>query len=554
MTNEKRLEIGLFVMRFSIGIFFLALMIQKLVTTLATQEIFKGFYAFEIPTAALYPLLFIAAFLIVAFLSGLYKTFSYGALLGMQLVYLSVMYNEMLDPSKPDYVLFWGSIPLLGALITLFLLRDNDNFLTYNQKKNQNLNLFNKSYWQHKQRILEILSNLSHRTGEFKIYLKEIATGVSELIEIDFSVITLCEEGFGQILASNLQIGEDTGSSSLHGQLTGTVVNSGQCLVVEDTKSCTEYGKGPEGYRAYLGIPLRTSQGKVIGTVCCFHEKPRKFSAQEIEVVELFAERAATAIDNHHLYEQQREFNQILETEINNKTQELQAAQAKLVERERLAAIGEFAASIVHEIRNPFSTIKLVLEYFNKVDLSVEVKKRLSLALDEAKRLEKLLAEILLYAKPQLLDISQIEMNQCIHKILELQSNLPAVINKSIEFYPQENKLIVQGDEDKIKQVLINIIQNACEAIEVGDKIKIEVDSNLNNQEICIQVRNGGEPIPSDILPLLTQPFFSTKSSGTGLGLAITKRIVEAHDGEFLIESNAEEGTLVTVKLPMVVE
>ena len=81
----------------------------------------------------------------------------------------------------------------------------------------------------------------------------------------------------------------------------------------------------------------------------------------------------------------------------------------------------------------------------------------------------------------------------------------------------------------------------------------MQVDTNLNLKEVCIQVHNGGKPIPPNILPLLTQPFFSTKSSGTGLGLAITKRIVEAHNGEFLIESNPEEGTLVTVKLPGII-
>ncbi|MEL6164179.1 MAG: ATP-binding protein [Cyanobacteria bacterium J06628_3] len=365
--------------------------------------------------------------------------------------------------------------------------------------------------------------------------------------------LAICQDDFAQILASNIPLGEENNHVSLHGQLTGTVFNSGQCLVVEDTKTCTEYGQAPEGCRAYLGIPLRTSQGKVIGTICCFHGKPRKFSTQEIEIIELFAERAATAIDNHHLYQQQKEFNQILEAEVTKKTQELKTAQNKLVEQERLAAIGEFAASIVHEIRNPFCTIKLVLEYFNKIDLSDKIKKRLCLAVDEAKRLEKLLEEILLYAKPHILDISLIDINQCIEQLLNIQLDLPQFINKHIEFSPAVIKPTIQGDEDKIKQVFINIFQNACEAIPPGEEVKLEVDSNLEKEEVSIQVSNGGEPIPPDILPLLTQPFFSTKSSGTGLGLAITKRIVEAHNGKFMIESITEQGTSVTVKLPLAI-
>ncbi|MEM1391938.1 MAG: ATP-binding protein [Cyanobacteria bacterium P01_H01_bin.150] len=554
MANGKRLEIGLFVMRLSISIFFIALIIPKLLAFEAMQGFLPGFYSFEIPTFTFYPILLFITVLIIAFLAGLYKTFSYGALLGMQLVSTLSMDKTILEPSNANYILFWSSIPLIGALIALFLLRDNDNFLNFNKNKNSNLELLNNNgNWHHKQRTLEILSSLSHRTGTFSIYLKQIANGVGELIDVDSSVITICQEGFAQILASNVDMGNKSAHQSLHGQLTGTVFNTGKCLVVEDTESCKKYGQAPEGCRAYLGIPLRTSQGKAIGTICCFHSKPRKFSAQEIGIVELFAERAATAIDNHHLYQQQKQFNQILETEVTTKTEELRAAQAQLVERERLAAIGEFAASIVHEIRNPFCTIKLVLEYFNKVDLSANVKKRLVLAVDEAKRLEKLLEEILLYAKPHILDISQININEFINKTLELQRNLPGIINKNIYFAPVETELNIQGDENKIKQVLINIIQNACEAINSGEEVKLQVDRDLNNKEVCIQVRNGGKPIPAENLPLLTQPFFSTKSSGTGLGLAITKRIIEAHNGVFLIESNAEEGTLVTVKLPLVI-
>ena len=551
MTNEKRLEIGLFVMRLSLGIFFIALIIQKFLAYRPTTGNFTGFYSIE-TSIFFYPVLFTAIALIIIFLSGLCKTFSYGIFLGLQLVFLGSMYNEMLQPQQPNYVLFWVSVPMIGALIALFLLRDKDIFLSFSRRSNHDLN-YQNCYWQHKQRVLEILSHLSHRTGEFKVYLQEIATGVSELIEIDSSVITICQDDFAQILASNIPLGEENNHVSLHGQLTGTVFNSGKCLVVEDTINSTEYGQAPEGCRAYLGIPLRTSQGKVIGTICCFHGKPRKFSAQEIEIIELFAERAATAIDNHHLYQQQKEFNQILEAEVTEKTQELKTAQTKLVKQERLAAIGEFAASIVHEIRNPFCTIKLVLEYFNKIDLSTEVQKRLNLAVDEAKRLEKLLEEILLYAKPHILDITLIDMNQCIEKMLNIQLDLPQFINKNIEFNPARSKPLIQGDEDKIKQVLINLVQNACEATAPGEEVKLEVDSNLEKEEVSIQVSNSGEPIPPDILPLLTQPFYSTKSSGTGLGLAITKRIIEAHNGEFVIESNSEQGTSVTVKLPLVI-
>jgi signal transduction histidine kinase len=445
---------------------------------------------------------------------------------------------------------------VIRLCIGVFLLRDKDIFLTLQEitKNSDQKNLsYSKNFdWWRQQKTLDILFSLSYRTGELSGYLKQIACDVSQLISINLCVVTLCQKGFATVLASSIDLGENNSTHSLHGQLTGTVVDTGQNLIVENTKTCTEYGEAPEGFQAYLGIPLRTSQGEIIGTICSFHKEPRKFYPQEIKIVELFAERAATAIDNYHLYQQQRQFNQMLEEEVARRTEELRAAQAKLVEQERLAAIGEFAASIIHEIRNPFTTMKMGLNYFNKLDLSAQSKERLFLALDEANRLERLLKEILLYAKPQTLNLCIIDINKLILNIIESLQIMPETIDRYIEFHPAINSgknLNIEADEDKIKQVLINLLRNACEAVESGNTVKLEVNNSLNLQQVIIKVWNGGSPIPPEILSKLTQPFFSTKSSGTGLGLAIVKRIIDAHNGEFLIESNAELGTTVTIKL-----
>ncbi|MEM7554322.1 MAG: ATP-binding protein [Cyanobacteria bacterium P01_A01_bin.84] len=416
--------------------------------------------------------------------------------------------------------------------------------------------------WQQKQKTLKILSSLSYRNGHIDEYLKAIACGVSQLVMIDWSVVTLYHQGFGKVLASSIDLGEEVGSYSVHGQLSGTVVKSGSSLIVEDTQRCIEYGQAPSGYRAYLGVPLSTSTGEVIGTICLFHKAPRKFSPEEVSIAELFAERAATALDNYHLYLQQRKFNEILEVEVARRTEELKRAQEQLVERERLAAIGEFASGIIHEIRNPFTTMKMGLNYFKKVDLSEPSQIRLSLALDEADRLEKLLKEILLYAKPQTLALKPIQINKFIDKLLKNLKLMPAADNRIIEFEPGSDLIQVLGDEDKLKQVLINLVRNACEAIDDREAVKIKVinhrENNLqdsyrlpNNQQIHIQIHNYGKPIPPEILPKLTQPFYSTKSSGTGLGLAIVKRIITAHNGELLIDSSAQTGTTFSVRLPI---
>ena len=406
--------------------------------------------------------------------------------------------------------------------------------------------------WRKERQTMAILSSLSYRTGELSSYLQEIATGVSQLLGVDWSVVTLCQEGLEKVLASSIDIGDAANQTySLHGILTGTVVKTGQTLVVQDVRTCKDYGKAPEGYCAYLGVPLRPSHGEAIGTICSFHKKPRKFAPTEIRIAEMFAERAATAIDNYYLYQQQRRFNEMLEEEVTKRTEELRMAQAKLVERERLAAIGEFAATIVHEIRNPLTTIKLGLNGFKRLDLSELDRERLYLSLDEANRLERLLREILLYAKPQTLNLTKIDLNKFITENLETLRNMPEAMGCEIKFIPSSTAVNIIGDQDKLKQVTINIVRNGCEAIAQGETVTIELETSLISDKVCLQIHNGGDPIPPEVLPKLTEPFYTTKATGTGLGLAIVKRIIDAHGGEFCIKSSAAEGTTVSAILPL---
>ncbi|GAC1498279.1 MAG: hypothetical protein NVS2B14_12080 [Chamaesiphon sp.] len=416
-------------------------------------------------------------------------------------------------------------------------------------KASEDEGLLHSQPWRQERQTMALLSSLNYRTGELSTYLQNIACGVSELIGVDWSVVTLCQEGFETVLASNIDMGMGEHIYSLHGSLTGTVIKIGHSLAVEDAKKCSEYGEAPEGYRSYLGIPLRTAEGKVIGTICSFHQQPRKFSPEEIQIVEIFAERAATAIDHYHLYKQQCQFNQVLEAEVEKRSVELKAAQAKLVEQERLAAIGEFAAMIVHELRNPLTTVMMGLKYFQKIILIEPAQERLALALSEASRLERLLSEILLYAKPQMLQLCELEVNEFSRELLFSICERPEALERQIEFISMSPRVKILGDKDKLKQVFINIVRNACEAVSVGEIIKWEVEA-LPSGRVCINIHNSGAPIPAEVLPKLTQPFFSTKPDGTGLGLAIAKRIINAHGGVLAIQSMPVSGTTVSVQLP----
>ncbi len=530
------------------------------------------------------------------------------------------------------------------------------------------------------QRTLEVLSSLSYRTGELKGYLQLVASSVSELLDLDWAIVTLSREGFGGVAASSIDLGEAAEQQfELHGTLSESVIKCGRCLFVENTSIFKEYGVTPEGYLAYLGAPLRLPNGEIIGTVCSFNRRSRKFTEEEMQLVEIFAERAATAIDNYNLYQQQQEINLALQAEIRERQQVEQAlreSEEQLrqiaenleplvwmyshdgqpiymspmfekvwgipIERwyedgtvclnaihpedretvsvafkqmfthnsnynleyrivrpdrsiriirdrafpivdesgkvyriagiaeditdrqqeqertiramERLSEIGELATTIVHEVRNPLTTVMMGLNFFERMELSENARKRLMLALEEAERLKKLLNEILLYAKHEVIQFVLIDLNELTLNVIENIASTQEAINKQICFEPLSEPILIHGDKDKLKQVLINILQNACEAVPEGkpegEKISVYFSSLTSTQQICLHVHNGGDPIPAELLPNLTNPFMTTKPSGNGLGLAIVKKIVEAHGGKLEIESSAIAGTIVKVLLP----
>ena len=216
-----------------------------------------------------------------------------------------------------------------------------------------------------------------------------------------------------------------------------------------------------------------------------------------------------------------------------------------------LAEVGELSSMIVHEIRNPLTTVLMGLTSFQKLDLDSRFKARLDIALDEADRLKRLLNEILLFSKPQVLSCKPLELNRWSADLLDSIRSHPVVVDRNITLMTNPTSVIVSADSDKLKQVFINLISNACEAVNVGDSITWELIHPSKADYLTVQVKNGGNPIPPSILEKITTPFFTTKSSGNGLGLAIVKRIVTAHRGQLTITSDATSGTTVTVTLPI---
>lgn len=214
----------------------------------------------------------------------------------------------------------------------------------------------------------------------------------------------------------------------------------------------------------------------------------------------------------------------------------------------RLAEIGELAAMIVHEVRNPLNTVLLGLNSFRSLELPDRFQTRLDLALEESERLQKLLNGILTYSREPTLAVEPLDINGLIAHLATAIGHELGDGQTPLQVATLPYPVVVSGDRDQLKQVFINLISNAREAA-AGGAITWTVRPSGAGQ-VSISIHNGGEPIAPDLLPKLTQPFVTTKASGNGLGLAITKRIVEAHQGELTITSTAA-GTEVTVTLPL---
>lgn len=225
-------------------------------------------------------------------------------------------------------------------------------------------------------------------------------------------------------------------------------------------------------------------------------------------------------------------------------------SQEDLIERERLAVIGEFITMIVHEARSPLTTIELGLRHAKKVLHSDADQQRLALALSESQRLNQLLDEILGYAKPKPLNFSSVNINALLQAMLVQIQDLPEAVDRSIHYVNEVPTVEVMADINKLKQVFLNLFRNALEAIDSQEIVSCLVNNNVSANYICISIQNAGKPIPPELLPQIGTPFCSTKPNGTGLGLAISKQIITAHGGALEILSFSTE-TIVSIHLPI---
>jgi PAS domain S-box-containing protein len=300
------------------------------------------------------------------------------------------------------------------------------------------------------------------------------------------------------------------------------------------------------GSREFVLAPLIV-RGEPVGVILAdnlFSGQP--ISEEHVELLSMFANQAAIAIENAGNYRRLQEEKMHLEAAY----RDLAEAEDKLVRSERLGAIGRMAAHVAHEIRNPLVTIggfaNTLLEHPDSP--KEEVLRYLKIIVSEVRRLEDILARVMDFTRPPkpLLRESAIEpvIRETIEPLRERAEKQHVEIR--LDLPPDETRL--QIDADQIKQVFLNLFKNALDAMHDGGRLTIQVAHEPGREKIT--VANTGDPIRPEDLPKLFEPFFTTKPGGTGLGLPVSQRIIQDHGGAIRAVSSLERGTEFVITLP----
>jgi signal transduction histidine kinase len=226
------------------------------------------------------------------------------------------------------------------------------------------------------------------------------------------------------------------------------------------------------------------------------------------------------------------------------------ARERQVQQMEKLSVVGELAAGIAHEIRNPLTSLKGFAKIVKESVTDQALVTYLDIMLDEMDRINEIVNEFMFIAKPnehvnfQYINFHKL-LKDCIH-FMEPQANLKSI---KIEF-DSDRQVILNCDRNQIKQVLINLLQNAIEATEDGgDFIEVRLEE-VGSDAIIVTIIDKGSGISESRSQRLFEPFYSTKEKGTGLGLITCKRIIDLHQGNIEIESKLGEGTTIKIFMP----
>ncbi|RLC31103.1 MAG: hypothetical protein DRH37_03820 [Deltaproteobacteria bacterium] len=232
---------------------------------------------------------------------------------------------------------------------------------------------------------------------------------------------------------------------------------------------------------------------------------------------------------------------------LKNSMASMKAVQDSLVRKEKLYVLGEFSASLAHEIKNPLTPVKMLIQRAHEQQEPLEGED-LVVINDELKRIDKIVSQFLGYARMTEPHSEKIDINMLIEDVLALVKHKIEKTGIKHSFLSSSTPLVVNINPDSFKQVIINLILNAVQAMSNGGVLKLATYNYENN--VKIEVSDSGTGMTAEQLEKKFDPFFTTKQNGTGLGLSIVWNIIESHHGTIEFTSEPQQGTTAIVSLP----
>jgi two-component system NtrC family sensor kinase len=231
----------------------------------------------------------------------------------------------------------------------------------------------------------------------------------------------------------------------------------------------------------------------------------------------------------------------------------LQNTQQKLIQSEKLASLGQLAAGVAHELNNPLATVLLYADILRReTSLSAQQQADLDTIINETLRCKGIVSALLNFARQTQVNAQPTSLNRLIRELVEVEMRHPRYEKIHFVLELAEELPLVELDPAQMREVFLNLIHNAADAMPQGGKITIRT---LRKQEgmVTIMVEDEGKGIPPEHLSKLFTPFFTTKppGKGTGLGLAIIYGIVKMHRGQIGVKSEVGKGTIFTIDLPL---
>ena len=409
----------------------------------------------------------------------------------------------------------------------------------------------------------QILQHMNRLTGLYRVTLpfhsvsnitdvvREVSRGVAELVGVEQCGLLLLDEdgkylehalpayGLDEAQARSIRVSREA-LKKLY------LANNRRPLAVNDLKASDlpegiTGGPVPEVRNLLLGwVSLK---GDLVGVLRLANRKQGEFQEESSRLLGIISNNVSVAIENIKLYE-----------DLRAQMKELRETQEQLVQAAKLAAIGELASNVAHEINNPLTSIMGYAELIKEEDNIENIMKDIEIIERESMRARDIVQQLLEFARRRPLEIRAVNINSLLKEVVALIG--VQLRDASIKIHENYSELpVIMGDPNQIKQVFLNVLNNSVHAmaensLQRGKEINIRTSNT--EASVFVEIADTGHGISSEVLPKIFEPFFTTKrEKGTGLGLSITYKIIQSHKGKIDVNSEEGRGTKFTISLPI---